>query len=256
MAFVNPLLERWRAGGVTYGGWLSTSEPLVAEFLAAAGFDEVCADQQHGSIDLHTLPAIFAAIAGRGVVPTTRVASNDPMAIGKSLDMGALAVIVPMVNTADEAAAIVSAARYPPRGKRSIGPTRAGFLMGRDIDDLARVATLAMIETADGLANVEAIARTPGLDGLYVGPGDLAIALGLPVMPTDRSAEQRAAHEAAIERVRAAAAAAGIIVGMYVGTGAESRRRVAQGFQMVTVTWDAGLLEDGGRAELTVARGE
>jgi 4-hydroxy-2-oxoheptanedioate aldolase len=255
VAFVNPLLERWRSGGVTYGGWLSTSDPLIAEYVAAAGFDEVCADQQHGSVDLHTLPAVFAAIEARGSLPTTRVASNDPAAIGKSLDMGALAVIVPMVNSADEAAAIVSACRYPPHGTRSIGPTRAIYSIGLSIDDLARVACLAMIETADGLARVEEIARTPGLDGLYVGPGDLAIALGLPVVPADRSASERAAHEAAIERVRAAAAAAGIVAGMYVGTGAESRRRAAQGFQMVTVAWDAGLLEDGGRTELAVARG-
>jgi len=80
--------------------------------------------------------------------------------------------------------------------------------------------------------------------------------MGLPVVPGDRSADERAAHEAGIERVRAAAAAAGIVAGMYVGTGAESRRRVVQGFQMVTVAWDAGLLEDGGRAELAVAKGE
>ena len=116
MAFVNPLLARWQAGRATYGGWVSTSEPLIAEFLAAAGFDEICADQQHGSIDLHTIGSLFQAIEARGVVPTTRVAANDPMAIGKSLDMGALAVIVPMVDTADQAAAIVSACRYPPPG--------------------------------------------------------------------------------------------------------------------------------------------
>jgi 4-hydroxy-2-oxoheptanedioate aldolase len=103
---------------------------------------------------------------------------------------------------------------------------------------------------------VEAIARVPGLDALYVGPGDLAIAIGVALLPNDRTADERAAHEAAIERVRAAAASAGIVAGMYVGTGEESRRRVAQGFQMVTVAWDAGLLEDGGRAELKIARGD
>ena len=255
VTFANPLLDRLRRGGVSYGGWLSTSEPLVAEFLAAAGFDEVCADQQHGSIDLHTLPAVFAAIAAHGVWPTTRVAANDPMAIGKSLDMGAVGVIVPMVSTAEEARGLVAACRYPPHGIRSIGPTRAIYSAGLSLDDLARVATIAMIETAEGLANVEAIARTPGLDVVYVGPGDLAIAIGVPLVPADRTAEERAAHEAAIERVRAAADAAGIVAGMYVGTGAESRRRVAQGFRMVTVAWDAGLLEDGGRAELQAARG-
>jgi 4-hydroxy-2-oxoheptanedioate aldolase len=255
MAFTNPLLERWRSGGTSYGGWLSTSDPLIAEYLAAAGFDEICADQQHGSIDLHTLPAVFAALEARGVWPTTRVASNDPVAIGKSLDMGALGVVAPMVGSPDEAAALVAACRYPPHGTRSIGPTRAIASIGLRLDDLARVAAIAMIETADGLANVEAIARTPGLDALYVGPGDLAIALGVALLPDDRTTDERAAHEAAIERVRAAAAAAGIVAGMYVGSGEESRRRVAQGFRMVTVAWDAGLLEDGGRVELAVARG-
>lgn len=255
MAFVNPLLARWAAGKATYGGWVSTSEPLVAEFLAAAGFDEICADQQHGSIDLHTIGSLFQAIESRGVAPTTRVAANDPMAIGKSLDMGALAVIVPMVDTADQAAAIVSACRYPPRGTRSIGPTRAIYSIGLDLDDLSRVAALAMIETAEGLRNVEEIARTPGLDGLYIGPGDLAIALGLPVMPDQRNSDEQRAHADAIERIRMACERAGIVAGMYVGSGVEARRLVDRGFRMVTVAWDAGLLEDGGRAELAAARG-
>ncbi len=112
-----------------------------------------------------------------------------------------------------------------------------------------------MIETASGLANVEAIAATPGLDGLYIGPGDLAIALGIPVIPGERSAAETQAHEAAIERIRLAAERAGIVAGMYVGSGAESRRFANVGFRMLTVAWDAGLLEDGGREELRIARG-
>ena len=112
-----------------------------------------------------------------------------------------------------------------------------------------------MIEAAEGLANVEAIAGTPGLDGIYVGPGDLALARGLPVMPADRSADETRAQEAAIARIVAAATAAGIISGMYVGSGAESKRRIAQSLRMVTVAWDASLLEDGGRAELEIAKG-
>ena len=256
MTFVNPLLARWAAGKATYGGWVSTSEPLVAEFLAAAGFDEICADQQHGSIDLHTIGSLFQAIESRGVVPTTRVAANDPMAIGKSLDMGALAVIVPMVEhrgARPRRSCLPAATRRA--ATRSIGPTRAIYSIGLDLDDLSRVAALAMIETAEGLRNVEAIAQTPGLDGLYIGPGDLAIALGLPVMPDQRSADEQRAHADAIERIRVACERAGIVAGMYVGSGVEARRLVDHGFRMVTVAWDAGLLEDGGRAELAAARG-
>jgi 4-hydroxy-2-oxoheptanedioate aldolase len=252
---VNPLLATWSAGEPTYGGWVSTSEPLAAEYLAAAGFDEVTADQQHGAINLTTLPGLFAAIEARGVTPVTRVPALDPHAISTSLDMGALAVIVPMVETAEEAAVLVSACRYPPIGIRSAGPTRAIYRMGLDLSDLGRVAAVAMVETKRGLENVEAIAATPGLDGIYVGPGDLAISLGLPVLPDHRTADQARVHAAAIQRILRACQSAGIVAGIYAGTGAAARRHIDQGFRMVTVAWDAGLLEDGGRAELAIARG-
>ena len=256
MSFTNPILEAWAAGRATYGGWVSTGEPLAAEYLAAAGFDEITADQQHGAIALRDLPALFAAIEARGVAPMTRVAALDPHAISTSLDMGALGVIVPMVETPEEAAVLVSACRYPPIGRRSAGPTRAIYRMGLDLGALARVAAVAMVETARGLENVEAIARTPGLDGVYVGPGDLAISLGLPVLPADRSPAERDEHAGALDRILRACNAAGVVAGIYAGTGAAARECVRQGFRMVTVAWDAGLLEDGGRAELEAARGK
>ncbi len=132
MAFVNRLLETWRRNEPTFGGWLSTSDVLIAGYLAAAGFDEICVDQQHGSVDPSSVGPVFQAIEALGVVPTTRVASLDPAAIGKSLDMGALAVIVPMVNTADEAAELVAACRYPPAGFALHRPD------ARDPDDRAQ----------------------------------------------------------------------------------------------------------------------
>lgn len=256
MSFVNPLLAAWAAGRATYGGWVSTADPLMAEYQAAAGFDEIMADQQHGAIALRDLPALFAAIEVHGVAPVTRVAYLDTHAISTSLDMGALGVVVPMVETAEEAAAIVAACRYPPVGRRSVGPTRSIFRMGIDLDALGRVAAVAMVETARGLENVEAIAAVAGLDAVYVGPGDLAISLGMPVVGADRSAAEAAVHAAALTRVVAACRAAGVVPGIYAGTGAKARGYAAQGFRMLTVAWDAGLLEDGGRAELAAARGD
>ena len=254
MAFVNPILAAWAARRATYGGWVSTSDSLAAEYLAAAGFDEIMADQQHGAIALRDLPALFAGIEAHGVAPFTRVAFLDPHAISTSLDMGALGVVVPMVETAEQAAVLVSACRFPPVGTRSAGPTRAIYRMGLDLTDLGRVAAVAMVETVRGLENVEAIAATPGLDAVYIGPGDLAISLGLPVLPADRSEAERRVHADALERIRRACDAAGVVVGIYAGTGAAARAYIAQGFRMVTVAWDAGLLEDGGRAELEAAR--
>ena len=101
-----------------------TDDPQVAEFLAQAGFDEICVDQQHGLADQSTIGALFRAIELHGVAPTTRVPSNDFAVIGKALDLGALAVIIPMVNNAEEAAYAAAACHYPPRGRRSVGPAR------------------------------------------------------------------------------------------------------------------------------------
>lgn len=254
MSYTNPLLAAWAAGRPTYGGWVSTADPLAAEYQAAAGFDEITADQQHGAIALRDLPALFAAIEVHGVAPVTRVAALDPHAISTSLDMGALGVVVPMVETAAEAEVLVAACRFPPMGRRSAGPTRAIYRMGLSLEDLGRVAAVAMVETVRGLENVEAIAAVPGLDAVYVGPGDLAISLGLPVLPADRSDAERQVHADALARVLRACEGAGIAAGIYAGKGDAARRAVAQGFRMVTVAWDAGLLEDGARAELAAAR--
>src|SRR5262245_23036507 len=103
---------------------MATADPQVAEFMAAAGPDEICVDQQHGLADRSTLGAIFRAIELHGVAPTTRVPSNSPSEIGKALDLGALAVVVPMVGSAEEAASAAAACHYPPRGGRSLGALR------------------------------------------------------------------------------------------------------------------------------------
>ena len=114
-----------------------------------------------------------------GSAGLVRVEANHATPIGRALDLGAAGVIVPLVNSADDAAAAVAAARYPPRGIRSYGPLRSDLRIGptpAEVDDT--VLVLAMIETADGLTNLEEIAATPGLDGVYVGPSDLSIGLG------------------------------------------------------------------------------
>src|SRR5580765_1052959 len=102
-SYVNPLIAKWKAGQPTMGAWLTVSDPSIAEYLALGGFDEVTADQQHSTIETNHLASIFQAIENRGAVPSTRVAFNDYMSIGKALDLGAQMVIIPMVNNAEEA---------------------------------------------------------------------------------------------------------------------------------------------------------
>ena len=132
MTSVNPLLALWRAGKPSLGGWLTTADPQIAEYLASGGFDEICVDQQHGLADSSNLASVFRALEVHGVAPTTRVPSNDFAAIGFALDIGAVAIIVPMVGSAEEAAAAADACHFPPRGHRSVGPLRGAFVRASD----------------------------------------------------------------------------------------------------------------------------
>jgi 4-hydroxy-2-oxoheptanedioate aldolase len=256
MAYRNPFLARLEAGEATIGSWVSTPDPVVAEIIASAGFDHVVADMQHGSIELGNLVPVLGAITAGGSVPIVRVPWNDPVVIGKTLDLGALGVIVPMVETADEAARAVAACRYPPGGSRSSGPLRPNLVMRSDEpSDWERVACVVMVETATGLRNVDAIAATPGLSGLYVGPGDLAISLGLSPYRSRRSPDDETIHATAVEAIRAASDRHGIAAGIYVGEGVAARRYLDAGFRIVTASIDYSLVEEGSRRDLAAARG-
>jgi len=256
MAMVNPLLALWRAGRPSLGGWLTTADPQIAEYLASSGFDEICVDQQHGLADGSTLASMFRALEVHGVAPTTRVPGNDFAAIGKALDVGAIAIIVPMVETAEEAAAAASACHYPPAGRRSVGPLRGAFARASDrLDALDQAACVVMVETEEGLRNVDAIAATPGVDAIYIGPGDLALGLGLSAWSDDWTPEEATIHADAVERIRSTCLRCGVAPGMHTGDGATARRYLDQGFLMVTVANELGLISAGGRAHLAVARG-
>ena len=257
MTSVNPLLALWRSGRPSLGGWLTTADPQIAEYLASGGFDEICVDQQHGFADGSTLAGVFRTLEIHGVAPTTRVPANDFAAIGKALDVGAVAIVVPMVGSAAEAAAAADACHYPPRGHRSVGPLRGQLVRASDrLDALDEAACVVMIETAEGLANVDAIAATPGVDAIYIGPGDLALSLGLSAWAEDWTADEARVHADAIETIRAAAMRHGVAPGIHTGDGATARRYLDQGFLMVTVASELGLITLGATAHLALARGE
>ena len=248
----NPLKAAWAEGRTAFGLWSVVPGSVGAEILAEAGVDYVCVDQQHGVIDYDSMVPMFQAIRGGGAAPITRVLSNDPFLIMKALDAGAWAVIVPLVNSAEEAARAVSACRYPPRGMRSFGPVRAANVIGsRDPEELGgEVVCLVMVETREALERVEEIAGTPGLDGIYVGPSDLALSLGLP--PTLEVAEDE--HAEAVRRISEACHERGIAAGIHSPSGDWARRHAEAGFDLVTVATDAPLLRGAALRELTVAR--
>ncbi len=179
-----------------------------------------------------------------------RVSKNDSALIGKLCDAGADGIIVPMVNTAEEAAAAVAATRYPPRGVRSFGP-HGPALRGQSLTQLGdRVSVFAMIETADGLKNVDEIAAVAGLAGIYVGPADLSIGLGFEPMKaftSDQLVEP-------LSRIRKACENNGIILGMHQANPTTSITWIGRGVRFATITSDAGLVMTGAAAAVREVR--
>jgi 4-hydroxy-2-oxoheptanedioate aldolase len=164
------LKKIWDEGGVAVGAMLMADSPIAAEVMAHAGFDFLIVDRQHGGMDEGTAIQMTTAVAGAGCVPIVRVASTDPAAIGRALDCGAGGIIAPLTDTPDDAKAIVAASHYPPQGRRSWGPVRAGLTGGPNYAAEANDAVFAagMIETRDGFDALDEILATPNLDGIDV----------------------------------------------------------------------------------------
>jgi 2-keto-3-deoxy-L-rhamnonate aldolase RhmA len=246
---LHPFVEKIRAREPAIGYWIVLDAPAATERLARVGYDYLVIDTQHGLLDyrgmLDALIAVDAATAGSATVRTAgvvRPASSDFTAIGRALDAGAQGLILPLVDTAEQAAAAVRATRYPPHGGRSFGPMRSALRVGPSPEAvLEEIVVLAMIETADGLANVDAIAATPGIDGLYVGPADLALAVGARYPGDPDTAD---AYEAALSRIVRAAEQAGVSAGMHVTSGHEAANRLDEGFTFATVFGDLPHLEE------------
>lgn len=248
----NRCLRIWREGGQTVGCWLSLANAYTAEALANLGFDWVCVDLQHGLLDYQDLTVMLPAISTGSATPLVRVPWNEPAAIMKALDAGAYGVIVPMINDRAEAERAVAACRYPPAGYRSYGPIRAALYGGRGYAQEAndQIACIGMIETAAGLANLEEIVTTPGLDAVYIGPSDLALAMGLPNTGDSDHPE----HAAAVARIREACQRAGIAAGIHTSSLAYTRKYLADGFNLVNLGSDAGFMMRAAMADLTAAR--
>jgi 4-hydroxy-2-oxoheptanedioate aldolase len=172
------LRARWARGETAIGLWSVIADPMVAEVLGASAADVVCVDAQHGYIDAATLPALLQAWRAVGRAPLVRPRWNEPGEIMRVLDAGASGVVVPMVNTGQDALAAARACRYPPLGIRSWGPLWSVRGVATPTEQDAAVLCIVMVETADAVAHLPEILDTPGVDGVYIGPNDLALSCG------------------------------------------------------------------------------
>jgi 4-hydroxy-2-oxoheptanedioate aldolase len=249
----DPVRARWAAEETAFAAWLTLESAAAAGIVAAAGFDAVVVDLQHGHATLRDLAGILGAIEGTPAVPLIRSSWNDPAELMRALDLGARGVICPMIGSRAEAEAFVSACRYPPAGIRSYGPIHGAFGEGFDQATAANDAVLlfAMIETADGLANVEEIAATSGLNGLFVGPADLSLAIGLDTFAdlTDPALLE------ALDTVVEAAGRHGIAPGIFAPAPARAVEMAARGFRLVASALDSDLLSEAATDALRDTRG-
>lgn len=245
------LAERFERDQPVFMSWSMMPGLIGAQVLGRTGFEAALIDMQHGLIGYGDMIAMVSGFhrVGKPVLVRPPLGGDD--IIGKALDAGAAGLVVPMIDTPQEAAALVAKTKYPPLGERSWGAYLAVAASGLSKQDYLaganrRSKTLAMIETATALANVEAICAVDHLDGIFVGPHDLCLSLTGGEAP---DADHPQVSEA-LERIMAAARSARVIAGIYAATPELARRFAAMGFRLIAVGSDAGFLTAGADAAL------
>jgi 4-hydroxy-2-oxoheptanedioate aldolase len=248
----NRLRDVLGSGTPVVTGWMSIDSPYLAEVLSHCGYDAVVVDMQHGMFGMDHAISLLQAVSAGPAVPMARCPSHDPATIGKLLDAGAYGIVCPGVDTAAQAAAFVSACRYPPTGARSFGPSRGLLYGGSDYLQHAdgTVLTWAMVESSAALANLDAILATPGLDGVYVGPNDLALSLG----ETPGTPEPPAAVRDALARIAEAAHAAHRWAGVFCADAQVARQMVELGYHLVTPGNDVGIIRQAATERIETVR--
>jgi 4-hydroxy-2-oxoheptanedioate aldolase len=247
----NGLRKIWDRGGTAVNAWLALGSAYAAEIVAHLSYDSVTVDLQHGMQDFQVALGMFQALSTSNAVPLARVAANESWMVQRVLDAGAYGVICPMISTVEQCRHFVAACRYPPTGDRSFGPARGLLYGGRDYLQHANecVLTLAMIETPEGLQNAAEILNVPQLDGIYVGPSDLALSLGLPLIP----GVHQDVRDAAAQLLQTAKKA-GKRAGIFCPNIEFGREMVALGYDLVTVSTDAEILRNAATSVLDTVR--
>ncbi|WP_322798458.1 HpcH/HpaI aldolase family protein [Thermoflexus sp.] len=233
----NRTLDRLRNGEATIGAWLGLGSPYAAALLARMGFDWLVVDAEHSPFGYDAMAQSVMAILPTDTTPLVRVPWNDPVWIKLALDTGAMGIVVPMVMNGEEARRAAEAARFPPRGIRSVGAWLGPILHGEDYWTAAndQVMVVVQIEHIAAVERADEICAVEGVDVVFIGPNDLAASMGL----IGTSFRENSAWEEAIQRVLRAAQRAGRPAGMMCMSVEEALRRRAEGFQFLAVASDA-----------------
>ena len=241
----NELKRKLRAGAQTLGVWMSIPSPEVTLALAHIGFDWFVYDNEHSPLNEQITQNLMMVTRGTEIVPLMRVAWNDPVLIKRALDIGAYGLIIPWINTKEEAIRAVQACKYPPEGVRGVGPRVAAI---NDPEYLStaneEILVIVQIETAEAVENVDDIFSVKGVDAFFIGPSDLSTSLGVMRQIND----QKVVH--AITKVVSAGKRAGISSGVFCYGLDDAKKRLEQGFQFIAVGGDLRFLVDGATSTL------
>jgi 2-dehydro-3-deoxyglucarate aldolase len=253
---VKNLRRELRGGRPVIGSWLSTCSPVVAELMAAAGFDFLAVDAEHSAADLGRSHELFQAVTAGSpdCAPLVRLPGCDYETAKHFLDVGAAGLIGPLVNEPEQAECLVRAARYPPEGRRGVGFCRAN-MYGMRFDETMRSANeetlvAVQIEHADGVERIDEILSVPGVDAVFVGPYDLSASLGVTAQFDHPD------MVAATRRVLEAAGRHGVAPGIHVVEPEpdEVLRRVAEGYLLIAYSLDVTMLAHECRTGLSAIR--
>ena len=245
---VNHVKRRLQSGAPSIGTWLSVPSPEIAEYVAGIGFDWLTVDCEHNAIDITALSRMFGAIAATGTAPLVRIPWNTGENIKRVLDAGAWGFVVPMVNSRAEAEAAVAAAKYPPRGVRSLGGGMRPLRWGGSVDEYAQhaddeILVVIQIEHIAGVEAADEILSVPGVDACFIGPNDLAASMGISLgVPLESDHPELMA---AVAEIREACVRYGVAPGIHTSGPEGINQRIAEGFQFLAMASELKFLLSG-----------
>jgi len=245
----NAVKRALKEGKPQIGTWLSLGSPVAARFLARSGLPWLTVDMEHSHVDLNTAALMFGSIADAGCVPLARVATGRHDLIKQVLDCGAMGIVAPMVMTPEEARAIVAAAKYPPRGTRSVGGNLHALNFDAPADDYFRKADdeiLVVIQTEhiQAVEIADAIYSVPGIDAVFVGPNDLKATM----RSADGTPPDDATFEATLKRINDACHRNNVPSGLHVLTADQALNRARDGWQFIAVASELKFMLEGAAA--------
>jgi 4-hydroxy-2-oxoheptanedioate aldolase len=244
----NRVKKLLKEGKPTFGTWLSLGDVFAARVLARMGYDWLTLDLEHAPVDLHQASIIFGAIADLGCIPLARVPQGSHDHIKRVLDAGAFGIVVPMVDTVEQAQTAIRAAKYPPTGNRSLGGSlsalncccSSGEYFKKANDE---ILVILQTESPRGIANAEAIYSLPGVDAIFVGPVDLRAQMRSP----DGTEATEDAFQAALQQVVDIGKRTGTPTGMHVMDAQAARKRADQGMQFIAIGSELRMMTERGR---------